>query len=64
MIMYQKETFSRLITAVILLPLLLVLMMGGVPAMVLALGFVLFMAWELFLSVRNNRIDGLSFLLY
>jgi len=62
MIMYQKETFSRLITAVILLPLLLVLMMGGVLAIVLALGFVLFMAWELFLSVRNDRIDALSFL--
>jgi len=56
----QKETFSRLITAVILLPLLLVLMMGGVPAMILAMSFVLFMGWELFLSVKNDRIDGLS----
>ena len=60
MAMYQKETVSRLITAVILLPLLLVLMMGGVPAMILALGFVLFMSGELLISVRSDRLDGLS----
>lgn len=58
MAFYQKETFSRFITAIILLPLLWVLIMGGIPAMILALGFVLFMSGELLISVTNGRING------
>ncbi|MBL6782726.1 MAG: phosphatidate cytidylyltransferase [Alphaproteobacteria bacterium] len=57
MSMVQKETAVRLITALILLPLLVVIWFGGITALILSLIFVLFMSAELALSARAYRLD-------
>ncbi|MDG2467261.1 MAG: phosphatidate cytidylyltransferase [Alphaproteobacteria bacterium] len=61
--MFQKETAIRLITALILLPLLAVIWFGGMAALVLALGFVLFMTVELTFSARAGRFDMIGMLI-
>jgi phosphatidate cytidylyltransferase len=55
--MFQKETSIRLITACFLLPLLMLLWSGGIMALLLALGCVLFMSAELAFSGRTGRKD-------
>lgn len=61
--MFQKETAIRLITALILLPLLTVIWFGGMAALLLALGFVLFMTFELTFSARAGRLDIIGMLI-
>lgn len=61
--MFQKETAIRFITALILLPLLAVIWFGGMAALALALGFVLFMTVELAYSTRAGRLDIIGMLI-